>query len=46
MKIIAALVGMSLLFIACSEKKSTLSEKAYQRSNGASEKALDRLDRE
>ncbi len=33
-------------FSACSVKKSSMTEKEYQRSNTASEKAFDRLDRE
>jgi len=37
-----AVFGMS----ACSTKKNSLSEYEYQRANAASEKALEKLDRE
>lgn len=33
-------------FSGCSSKSSGVSDKEYQRSNSASEKALDRLERE
>jgi len=36
----------TLMVSACSTKKESLSEYEYQRSNAASEKALDKLDRE
>lgn len=43
-------IVMSLLlvvgFSACSSKKSGVSDREYERSNSASEKSLDRLDRE
>ncbi len=40
------LFGSFFIFSACSTQKSGLSDKEYQRSNSASEKALDKLDRE
>jgi len=49
MRVIAGLIFL-FVFVAsstgCSSKESHLSEKEYQRSNSASQKALDRLDRE
>jgi len=42
------LLSIMLIFMisACSTKKSGVSEYEYQRSNAASQKALDKLDRE
>jgi len=46
MKKVFLLVSLLVLFSACSSKKSGVSASEYQRSNAASEKALDKLDRE
>jgi len=46
MKISLLLIVSFFVFSACSTQKNSLSEKEYQRSNSASEKALDKLDRE
>jgi len=42
------ITGMFFLIVlsACSTKKSNVSEYEYQRSNAASQKAIDKLDRE
>ena len=40
------LLTMTMFFNGCSSKKSGVSEKEYERSNAASEKSLNRLDRE
>ena len=46
MKIVIFIVSSMILMSACSSKKESLSEYEYQRSNAASEKAFDKLDRE
>ena len=46
MKKIFLFISLVVVFSACSSKKSGVSEYEYQRSNAASEKSLDRLDRE
>jgi outer membrane protein assembly factor BamE (lipoprotein component of BamABCDE complex) len=46
MKIAMIVIVGIFIFSACSQKKSEISEKEYQRSNAASEKALNKLDRE
>jgi uncharacterized protein YceK len=46
MKIILLSIMTLIVMSACSTKKSGVSEYEYQRSNAASEKALDKLDRE
>ena len=46
MKYILLSLLLVIGFSACSSKKSGVSDREYQRSNSASEKSLDRLDRE
>ena len=46
MKIVLICISFLFILSACSTTKRGLSQKEYQRSNAASEKALDRLDRE
>ncbi|MBA1438182.1 MAG: hypothetical protein FAF05_04210 [Epsilonproteobacteria bacterium] len=46
MRYILVVLLLVLGFSGCSSKSSGVSEKEYQRSNAASEKSLDRLDRE
>jgi hypothetical protein len=46
MKISILFVGLFLFLSACSTEKGGLSQKEYERSNAASQKALDKLDRE
>ncbi|MEN4053338.1 hypothetical protein [Sulfurimonas sp. NWX79] len=46
MKIFLLFVSLFLFMSACSTEKNRLSEKEYQRSNAASQKALNKLDRE
>jgi outer membrane protein assembly factor BamE (lipoprotein component of BamABCDE complex) len=45
-KVSIFIISVMISLSACSSKKESLSEYEYQRSNAASEKALDRLDRE
>ncbi len=44
----SVLIGLAVLISlsACSSKSSEVSDKEYYRSNNASEKSLDKLDRE
>jgi len=46
MKIVFLSLSLLLLFSACSSKKSGVSAYEYERSNAASEKSLNKLDRE
>ena len=46
MKAFILIGGIILFFSACSAKKQSLSEQEFQRSNSASQKALQKLDRE
>jgi ABC-type uncharacterized transport system auxiliary subunit len=45
-KVILLIISIMIFLSACGSKKASLSEYEYQRSNAASEKALEKLDRE